>query len=382
LKITNYQSPIANYRMPAEWEPHEATWLAWPHNRSDWPGKYPPIPWVYAEIVRCIAKGERVHIVVQDRGWEEKARGVLSRAGVPVENVRFHWWRTNRGWTRDSGAIFVRSGTGGAVGLNCHFNGWAKYTDWKLDIRLPVHITRFLAIPCIRPVIAVSSPQLRQFSNARPPASPRPRVRRSRSLVLEGGAIDVNGLGTLMATEECLLSRDKQVRNPGTGRAELEAAFQRYFGAAKVIWLGRGIAGDDTHGHVDDIARFVGPRTVVAAVENNPEDPNYAPLQENLECLRTARDQDGRPLRVVELPMPAPVVFRGRRLPASYANFYIANAAVLVPTFNHPNDRVALNILAEFFPGRQVTGIYCGDLVWGLGTIHCMTQQQPGARSR
>jgi agmatine deiminase len=352
-----------SFLMPAEWEPHAATWLAWPHNRSDWPGKYEPIPWVYAEIIRHLVSSEPVHLIVTAGIEERRARTVLTRAHVPLKNVTFHRWRTDRGWTRDSGAIFVRShlcqenesalARKKNVALSWRFNAWAKYSDWKFDSKIAPKMARCLGVDCVAPVEG------------------------RRRLVLEGGAIDVNGCGTLLTTEECLLSPNVQVRNPGICRAELEAAFHRYLGVQNVIWLKLGIAGDDTHGHIDDIARFVSPGTIVAAVETNKDDPNYEPLRQNLDVLRAATDQEGRSIRVVKLPMPAPVIFRGRRLPASYANFYIANRVVLVPTFNDPTDRIALGTLAKLFPERNVTGIYCGDLVWGLGAVHCMTQQQP-----
>jgi agmatine deiminase len=362
--------PISNVRdsllrMPAEWEPHEATWLAWPQNRTDWPGKFTLIPWVYAEIVRHLARLERVEIVVRDGSVERNARRILGDAGAELEHVGFHRFPTNRGWLRDSGPIFVeREGQGGSglIALNWGFNAWAKYSDWQLDNALPPKIARKLGVDCVAPELALAA--------------------KSRKLVLEGGSIDVNGRGTMLTTEECLLSPVQQ-RNPGLGRAELEKVFAQYLGVRKVIWLGRGIVGDDTHGHVDDIARFVAPGTVVACVEKNPADANHTALRENFERLESARHQDGAPLRVVELPMPGPIVFRGRRLPASYANFYIANRLVLVPTFNDAKDRCALEILAGVFPGREVVGIYCGDLVWGFGTLHCMTQQQPaGVSSR
>jgi agmatine deiminase len=356
--------------MPAEWEPHAATWLAWPHNRSDWPGKYEPIPWVYAEIVRHIAAGELVHIVVNDRAWEQKAKAVLTRAHVPQENVRFHRWPTDRVWTRDSGAIFVRDGRMAQVALDWRFNAWAKYDDWRKDDKLAAKMAGHQGFESIQPVA-------NKTGLTTPPAEGGRAKARGQRLVLEGGSIDVNGCGAMLTTEECLLSPEVQVRNPGLGREEMEQAFRHYLGVRKVIWLERGIAGDDTHGHIDDIARFVAPGTVVAAIESNPDDPNHQPLRQNLTALRKASDQDGHPLRVIDLPMPAPVIFRGQRLPASYANFYIANAAVLVPTFNDPNDRLALNTLAKLFPSRRVVGIACRDLIWGLGAIHCLTQQQP-----
>ena len=347
------------YRMPAEWERHEASWLAWPHNPEDWPGKFQPIPWVYAEIVRLLAAHEHVHILVEDARAEGRAESILRRAGANLDRVSFHQWPTNRSWTRDSGPIFVRSSEG-RVGLtNWHFNGWAKYPTWPLDDQLPGRVTELLGLPEWKPELRLADGS-------------------SHRVVLEGGSIDTNGAGILLTTEECLLSEVQQ-RNPGVSREQLERVFSEYLGIEQVIWLGRGVAGDDTHGHVDDIARFVAPRTIVACVEPDEADPNHAPLAENLERLRAARTFDGKPFSVIELPLPRPVVFSGQRLPASYANFYIANDLVLVPTFQDPNDRIALNTLAELFPEREVIGIHCVDLVWGLGTLHCMTQQQPAA---
>ncbi|HYA95624.1 MAG TPA: agmatine deiminase family protein [Terriglobales bacterium] len=349
------------YRMPGEWEPHATTWMAWPHNRSDWPGKFAAIPWVYGEIVRHLARVERVAIIVENAAARRGALKILADSGANTDAVDFYLWPTNRGWTRDCGPIFVVSGSRAKEPLaitSWRFNAWAKYPDWHKDATIAGKVARRLRLPQWQPAVTV---------NGRP-----------QRWVLEGGSIDVNGRGTMLTTEECLLSSTQQ-RNPGLGREELERAFADYLGVRRVIWLGRGIAGDDTHGHVDDIARFVAPDAVVACVEADRSDANHEPLRENLERLRAARDQDGAPLRVVELPMPAPVIFRGQRLPASYANFYIANRLVLVPTFNDPNDRRALEILAGVFPDREVVGIHCGDLVWGLGTLHCMTQQQPAA---
>jgi agmatine deiminase len=348
--------------MPAEWEPHAATWLAWPHNRSDWPGKFPAIPWVYAEIVRHLARVERVAMIVEDAEARRAAIKILSDSGANTKAVDFYLWPTNRGWTRDCGPIFVVSKSRAqepVAIINWRFNAWAKYPDWHKDATIAGKVARRLRLPAWQPMATV---------NGRP-----------QRVVLEGGSIDVNGCGALLTTEECLLGSAQQ-RNPGLGRADLEQVFADYLGVRRVIWLGRGIAGDDTHGHIDDIARFVAPSAVLACVEPDPRDPNHAPLQENVGRLRAARDQDGKPLRVVELPLPAPVIFRGQRLPASYANFYIANRLVLMPTFNDPNDRRALEILARLFPDRQVVGIHCGDLVWGLGTLHCMTQQQPAGK--
>ncbi len=347
--------------MPAEWEPHAATWIAWPHNRDDWPGKFAPVPWVYVEIVRLLTRSEPVQIVVRDREMRRSASDRLDRGGVDLGRLRFFKAATDRVWVRDSGPTFVvrdrkidASDALPPVGLvGWKFNAWAKYPNHLHDRRLPRRVARWLDQP--RWV---------------------PRTEQGKRIVLEGGAIDVNGRGTLLTTEECLLD-DVQARNPGLGRKATERALADYLGVRHVIWLGRGIHGDDTHGHVDDLARFVGPRTVVTVVEPNADDPNHEPLRENLDRLRAARDQDGEPLEVVELPMPRPVIFEGQRLPASYANFYIANSVVLVPTFNDPADRQALDILARLFPDREVVGVHCVDLVLGLGTLHCLTQQQP-----
>lgn len=344
--------------MPGEWEPHAATWIVWPHNRSDWPGKFAAIPWVYADIVRHLSRVEKVNIIVRSAAERSLAREILQSSGAALDRVGFYSWRTNRGWTRDSGPIFIRreSEREQVAITNWRFNGWAKYSNWRLDNRLPDLIADKL--------------KLRQFTPA------VLRGDRPHPVVLEGGSIDVNGRGLMLTTEECLLSKVQQ-RNPGLSRGHLEQVFAEYLGVQRVIWLGRGIAGDDTHGHVDDIARFVTSDTVVTAVEDDRNDDNYVPLQENLNRLRSATDLEGRKLQVVELPLPRPVVFRRQRLPASYANFYIANNLILAPTFNDRNDRRALDILAQLFPDREVVGIHCGDLIWGLGAIHCMTQQQP-----
>ena len=347
------------YRVPAEWEPHEATWLAWPHNPEDWPGKFQPIPWIYAEIVRLLAAHEHVHLIVENAASERRVTGSLRRAGANLDQVSFHAWPTDRGWTRDSGPIFIRSAEGRVALTNWQFNGWAKYSDWQLDDQLPGRVSELLVLPEWQPSI--------QIENGA-----------KHRIVLEGGSIDVNGAGLMLTTEECLLSEVQQ-RNPGVSREQLEQIFSDYLGIDQVIWLNRGVAGDDTHGHVDDITRFVGTDTIVTAVEPDTSDANHEPLAENLARLNAARTPAGKQFTLVELPLPRPVVFRGQRLPASYANFYIANGTVLVPTFHDPNDRVALNILAEVFPDREVIGIHAVDLVWGLGTLHCMTQQQPAA---
>jgi agmatine deiminase len=352
---TDRPPAAAGYAMPAEWLRHEATWIGWPHNRTDWPGKIIPIQWVYGEIVRKLAAAELVRVIVNSPAHEAQARRVLDKCGVDASRVEFFRFPTNRGWTRDFGPMFVRRGGRRAdtAIVRFRFNAWAKYPDYQNDARVPELAARALGCP-------IFSAQLG-----------------GRDIVLEGGSIDVNGRGTILTTEECLLDPLTQTRNPGLARAEYEAVFAKFLGARNTLWLGRGIAGDDTHGHVDDLCRFVNATTVVLCRETDPHDANYAPLAENRERLQGMRLEDGARVEVVELPMPAPLSFRGQRLPASYANFYIANAAVLVPTFNDANDRVALGVLGELFTDRPVVGIHAVDLVWGLGTLHCLTQQQP-----
>jgi len=346
--------------MPAEWEQHESTWLAWPHFRDDWPGKFEPIPWVYAEIIRNLAKHECVDLVVKSAVFERRAREVLEKADALSDRIRFHQWPTDRVWTRDSGCVFLtrteESGGAGLLALSFAFNAWAKYDNYKFDAKLGARMAKAAGARVVRP-----------FSG-------------DHRVVLEGGSIDVNGCGTLLTTEECLLSTTQQ-RNPPMDRTAYEQMFADYLGVETVIWLGEGIAGDDTHGHVDDITRFVAPGRVVTMVEPNAQDENYSALQGNLGRLKAARTADGQKLEVVEIPMPRPVVFEGRRLPASYANFYIANGVVLVPVFNDPNDRIALNTLVDVLPGREIVPIYSGDFIWGFGAMHCMTQQQPGDKA-
>ncbi len=353
----NSQTPAdAGFSMPAEWEKHEATWLGWPHHPTDWPGKLDTIRWVYGEMVRRIASGEIVRLLVADGAERALARRYLRQAGADLGRVEFIICPTNRGWMRDSGPIFVRRRQGRASEtaiVHFHFNAWAKYDDWRHDRRVPDMAARRLRKPLF---------------HAR---------HQGRDFVLEGGGIDVNGRGTLLTTEECYLDPRVQVRNPGLGRIEIEAALEAYLGVTNVCWLAAGPVGDDTHGHIDDIGRFVNPRTVVLIRETNRRDPNYRPLAENWDRIQDLRLEDGSKPDVVPLPMPAPLYFDGERLPASYANFYIANAAVIVPTFNDPQDRIALGTLGELFPDRPVVGIHAVDLVLGFGTLHCLTQQQP-----
>jgi agmatine deiminase len=363
------ETPAAlGFAMPPEWAPHRATWIAWPHHAPDWPGKFASIPWVYGEFVRHLTRTdgpgtlppEKAAILVADAAEEKKARALLAKVGVPADRYELHRHPTDRVWTRDYAPIFIKNNaTGEIAGTNWKFNGWAKYPNHKKDDAIAGRVAKSL--------------KRREFVARVPDDSVKGGV---RQVVLEGGAIDCNGAGTLLATEECLLS-DVQARNPGLGREGTERALNDFLGARKVIWLGRGIAGDDTHGHIDDLARFVSARTVVCCAEPARTDENHAALAENLEILRGATNADGDRLDVVELPMPAPLVFEGVRLPASYANFYISNRAVLMPTFNDPNDCKAHGILRALFPDRQVIGIHAVDLVWGLGTLHCMTQQEP-----
>jgi agmatine deiminase len=343
------------FSMPAEWESHEATWIGWPHNPTDWPGKLEPIEWVYAEIVRKISADEMVRILVNSAVHEKQARSILKLAGVTMTRVQFFRFPTNRGWTRDFGPIFVRrtKPRRELAIARFRFNAWARYPDWQRDNAIPQQVARKLKLKIL------------------------PALLGSREIVLEGGSIDVNGCGTVLTTEECLLDQKRQVRNPGLSRADMELTLRENLGVKTVVWLGKGIAGDDTHGHVDDLCRFVNPRTVVLIREKNQRDANYRALEENWERIRGARLASGEKVQAVELPMPSPLHFDGARLPSSYANFYIANAAVLVPTFNDPNDRLALGILSDLFPGRAVMGIHAVDLVWGFGTLHCLTQQQP-----
>ena len=343
------------YRMPGEWERHEATWLGWPHELTDWPGKFAPIPWAFAEMVRVLSEVERVFLLVESREAEARARGILKKAGAKLQAVEFFRVPTDRGWMRDSGPICVKNAAGEVAYNHFVFKGWAKYGNHRKD------------------AAAVTK------ANARLKRRVFLPEHRGRRVVLEGGSIDVNGKGTLLTTEECLQSK-MQERNPGFTREDYAEVFRKYLGVTNVLWLGNGIAGDDTHGHVDDLTRFVNETTVVTVVEEERGEANYAALQENLTRLRAMKDQDGRALQVETLPMPKAVIFNGQRLPASYANFYVANGLVMVPTFNDANDRVALNTLAKLFPGRESVGIHCRDLVLGLGTLHCMTQQEAAGR--
>ena len=345
--------------MPAEWAPHRATWLAWPHNRNDWPGKLSAVSWCYVEIVRQLSLSESVAILFENEAAKRRALSQLNRAGVDLNRIEQFVCQTNRCWIRDNGGSFVkrhrRDATKWELALvDWEFNAWAKYSNWTHDNKVPERIASARALPRVVPQ----------------------DTRRQRTIVFEGGSLDVNGEGIGLTTEECLLDETIQPRNIGLGRLGVERVMDDYLGVSTLIWLGKGIAGDDTHGHVDDVARFVSPNTVALATETNASDVNHAPLSENWERLQGVRTTAGK-LTVVPIPMPRPLRFGGKRLPASYLNFYVANKVVLVPTFNDPADRVALGQLAELFPKHEVTGIHALDLVLGFGTVHCLTLQEP-----
>jgi len=343
-------------RMPAEWETHAATWIAWPHHEPDWPGKLAPIPWVYAEIVRALTQYERVEILCHNETVAENARLLLSAHGVSGDKYRLHMAENDRVWLRDSAPTAVIRSDNKVELIDWGFNGWAKYDNYSKDANIGRVIER---------ITGLSRTEAKREDNG-------------QRLILEGGGIEVNGKGMMLVTEEWLLT-DVQVRNPGMSAQDYEEAFAKYLGVTDTIWLGEGAVGDDSHGHIDDIARFASQDTVILAYESDPADENHVRSVDNLRRLKAAAET--RPLRITTIPFPRPVMMNGERLPASYANFYIANGAVLVPTFNDPNDRVALNGIAEAFPNRTVIGIHAVDLVWGLGTLHCLTQQQPTGKN-
>ncbi len=350
--MKNNNSSNSKYRLPAEWEKHEATWIGWPANNKDWPGKFTPIPWVYGEIARYISREEKVRIIVQSKTHQQKALNVLQSVNTNLANIEFFTLKTDRNWLRDAGPQFVKDKNGNTVVIQFKFNAWAKYDNYKHDAKIPEMISEKLNK---KRIIA---------------------EHKNKEVVLEGGSIDYNGTGTIITTEECLMDEEVQVRNPGFTKKDYEEVFRKYFGVTNVIWLGKGIAGDDTHGHVDDITRFINRNTIVTVIETKANDPNYIPLMENRERLEDAKLEDGSLPEIIDIPMPSPVNFKGQRLPASYANFYISNYAVLVPTFNDPNDRIALGIFSELIEDRPVIGIHAVDLVWGLGTLHCLTHEQ------
>ncbi len=342
----------SNRRFPAEWEKQQGILLCFPHNGKDWPGKYEAIQWAFVEFIKKVATFEQVFLVVADEKLKAKVSEMLETATVQMSNISFLIYKTNRSWMRDSGPIIVQNGTKREA-LNFNFNGWAKYKNINLDKLVPSKVGEFLKLPVTQVLY------------------------KGKPVIVEGGAIDVNGKGTLLTSEECLMHPDIQVRNPGFTKSDYEAVFKEYLGITNVIWLGDGIEGDDTHGHIDDLCRFVNEDTIVTIVEKDPKDNNYQPLQDNLKRLQNAKLENGKSPKIVELPMPKHIDFDGLRLPASYANFLILNNCVLVPTFNDANDRIALNIIADCFPDREIIGINAIDLIWGFGTLHCLSQQIP-----
>lgn len=343
---------MANRRFPAEWEKQQGVLLCFPHNGKDWPGKFGAIQWAFVEFIKKVASVEQVILMVVDEDQQAKVNEMLETAHVKMENISYIFHKTNRSWMRDSGPIIVKNGETREA-LNFNFNGWAKYKNYQLDRGVPAKVANFLKTP------------LTQVTY------------KGKPVILEGGAIDVNGKGTLLTSEECLMDQKTQVRNPGFTKADYEAIFKEYLGVTNTIWLGDGIVGDDTHGHIDDLCRFVNANTIITVVEDNPKDANYHMLQDNLNRLKAAKLEDGSAPNIVELPMPKRLDFEGLRIPASYANFLIINKCVLVPTFNDSNDRKALNIIADCFPDREIIGISAIDLIWGFGTLHCLSQQIP-----
>jgi agmatine deiminase len=342
-----------NRRLPAEWEKHQGILLCFPHNGNDWPGKFGAIQWAFVEFIKKVAASEQVFLIVANTQQQKKVSGLLETAHVNMAQVSFIIQKTNRSWMRDSGPIIVKNGTLEREALNFNFNGWAKYNNWQLDKHVPANVADFLKMPITQVVY------------------------KGKPVILEGGAIDSNGKGTLITSEECLLHPTIQVRNPNFTKQDYEAVFAEYFGVTNIIWAGDGIEGDDTHGHIDDLCRFVNEDTILTVVESDPRDKNFKPLQDNLKRLQHAELENGKTPNIVILPMPKRLDFDGVRIPASYANFLILNKLVLVPTFNDPNDRLVLNILADCFPDKEIIGISAIDLIWGFGTLHCLSQQIP-----
>ncbi len=338
---------------PAEWENQEGILLCFPHNGNDWPGKYGAIQWAFVEFIKKVSRFEKVFLIVKDEQLQNKVGEMLILADVDLTKIHFLQQKTNRSWMRDAGPIIVRKEDGSREAIQFNFNAWAKYKNYRLDKNVPKLVANALDIPLTK------------------------AMHKGKHVVMEGGAIDVNGKGTLLTTEECLLHSEIQVRNPNFTKEDYEAVFEKYLGIKQIIWLGDGVVGDDTHGHVDDLSRFVNSDTIVTVVESDQKDENYKLLKANLEILKKTRLQDGKQPTIVELPMPKQLIFENLRIPASYANFLIINQAVLVPTFNDSNDRIALNILAECFPNREIIGISAVDLIWGFGTLHCLSQQIP-----
>jgi len=339
------------YILPAEWEKHEATLLSFPYEGKDWPGKYHAIKWAFIELIKKVLLYEKVILVVKDEAEQQKVSNMLQQAHANINNLEYVLCDANRNWMRDSGPIIVKNTDNNRIALQFKFTGWAKYNNYKKDTHIPAAVAAALNIPLEKAMY------------------------KNKHIVLEGGAIEVNGCGTLITTEECLLHPSIQVRNPGFTKHDYENVFNEFFGITNTIWLGKGITGDDTHGHIDDLCRFVNKNTVLTVIEENPDDENYLPLKENLERLKNAKLEDGSLLNIVTIPMPAKINFEDLRLPASYVNYLITNGCVFVPTFNDKNDRIALNTIADLFPDKDVVGISSIDLIWGLGTLHCLSHE-------
>jgi agmatine deiminase len=335
------------YHFPAEWEPHASTWLSYPHNETSWPGKIHTIFRYYHEFIRLVSRGEMVNINVTDSLMQEKVHRKLAEEGLDRGSYRLHIHPTNDAWCRDHGPAFLvnRSASIPKIIVNWLYNGWGGKYPAELDTRIPARIGDLMGLPVLHP-----------------------------GIVMEGGSIDVNGKGTLLTTTSCLLHPN---RNPSLSQLRIENCLQHYYGVDKVLWLGDGIDGDDTDGHIDDLTRFANANTVITVIEHNRKDANFKPLKENLKKLQAMRMADGKQMNIAELPMPSPLYYEGQRLPASYANFYIANAAVIVPVFDCKEDDIALNILSECFNDRPVIGIDSSEIIWGLGSWHCLSQQEP-----
>jgi agmatine deiminase len=358
VSLVNAQHSVPKtlgYRMPAEWEPHVATWLTWPRPEGiSFPGHYETIPPVYAELIRHLTDGEDVNINVWHKEMEAAVRQILAREKTPLDRVRFHHFPAYEPWCRDHGPVFLareKNGRRERAIVDWGYNAWGgKYPPYDLDDAIPQHVAKLRDLPLFSP-----------------------------GIVMEGGSIEVNGRGTLLTTTACLLNPN---RNPNLGKIEIEKYLRDYFGVDQILWLGEGIAGDDTDGHIDDLTRFINPTTLVTVVEEDPADANYAILQENLKRLQHFRDREGKNFHIVPLPMPGVIEREGQRLPASYANFYIANRSVIVPTYRHKkNDKATLEILQREFPSRRVIGVDSTELIWGLGSFHCITQQEPAVEA-
>ena len=348
---------INEFRMPAEWEPQKSVWISWPHNKNDWPGMFEKIPNVVGKIIKYLANHQRIDLLVNTNKSMDEARKKLKRTGCKLSNIKFHKIKTDRLWLRDSGPIFlINKKIRKKIMLNFKFTGWSKYKNFRNDNKINYQISKYLDVKSILPKKINS--------------------KKFEKVVMEGGAFDTNGSGSILLTKECLLS-SKQERNKGFKKSDYESLFSKYLNTKNFIWLNKGIVGDDTHGHIDDIARFVSKTTIMIADENNKSDKNYKSLKENIKILRKSYDENGKKFKIIKIPMPSPIFIQKTRVPASYLNFFISNKTVLVPIFNVKEDKKVLKIFRKFFTKRKVIAVDCSDLIWGFGAIHCMTQQEP-----